>query len=1047
MGIVIFLTVLQQAFGFSQVSTGELKFTHLSVEDGLSQSTVWTILQDSNGFLWFGTADGLDKYDGYSFKAFQHTDGDSTSIVDNFLNCLAEDKQGRLWIGTDAGLCFYDRQTNTFKNVSDSVEHEFTLSHRKILRLLVDRSGTLWVGTVSGCVVIDPVTQRSKTTQYNLSHNVLHSRAHAIAEDSNGDVWISAGDSLVRYEQASQRTRYVPVPVTHSTIASIFQDRAGVMWFGTVNSALLSCDAATSRWDIFEYKPKGYQPISENFLSSIIEDKSGRLWVGTRLGGLSIFDRATHTWQRFVPKLQGQRFEGVNTLCLDKSGLLWAGFDGAGAVKVNTAPMKFHHILLPSTAGNITGENFLKPVMVDRFGELWIGRFDKGLAVLDRSTGVLRRYVHVASDPSSLSSNAIIALLEDRDGRLWVGTEEGVNLYNRTTNRFRRYATGNRSEDSIAKTGGARMPRGSEVRTLCQDSSGTIFAGTARKLFRFDEQSQQFVEVKIRETASGKYFQAWVESIACSHDGTLWLGTDLNGLYHIDLHGNVLEHYSHDASKTLCHNTVKCIHIQENGTLWIGTVEGLSRYDPAKNLWLQYHEKDGLPDGTIYGILTAGTHTMWLSTNRGLSRMDIADPDHPSFRNYTPDDGLQSYEFNTNTYFKTRAGEMLFGGINGLNTFYPDSITDNPNIPQVVLTGFKKYDQTFSTGCAPELMDSIALDYSETVFSFDYAALEFTSPSRNRYAYMLEGFEKQWVYCGSRREARYTNLSPGTYTFKVKGTNDDGVWNEAGLAVKVTIVPPFWQRIWFLLCAVVTLAGVVGGSMRYIFARNLRREIDKLERERALDRERQQTRDRIARDLHDEVSSTLSSMSLFVESSKHRLHTGEKGAEQILDKLHVLARDAEDAMEQAVWSLSSHHDRLSDLIARIRDVASEVCNDNDIRSEVYVTLSVEDFLLREAVRKNVYLTFKEALANAVKHARAHSLVVTIGTEGEEFHLSIKDDGKGLPAAPPHPKSRGGNGLKNMNSRAAEIGATLNVESRPGEGVTVTLVMQIAHMRH
>ena len=1037
----------QRIPGSLQTTSGELRSEHFSVDDGLSQSTVWTILQDSQGFLWFGTADGLDRFDGYSFKAFQHDDGNPNSLIDNFLNCLAEDRHGRIWIGTDAGLCFYDKQTDTYKRLPDSLDHEYQLSTRQILRLLVDRSGAMWIGTLHGIALLDPATLQSTTSQFNLPHAALHSRTQSVFEDKTGDMWISSGDSLFRFERATRRTQFVPVLVKHSTIASIYQDHSGIMWFGTVNSELLSFDATTSRWDVFEYKPKGYQTINENFLSSIVEDKSGRLWVGTRLGGLSTFDRTAHTWQRFVPKIEGQRFEGVNALLLDHSGLLWIGYDGAGAVKVNTAPMKFHHILLPTTTSNVTGDNFLKPVMADQFGELWIGTFDKGLAVLNRRTGALRRYMHIANNPASLSSNAIIALLEDRGGQVWIGTEEGVDLYERKTNTFRRYTTGDTYKDSIAKADTPRMPRGSEVRSLCQDSTGSIWVGTAKRLLKFDPSSQKFQEVKIEDPATGQNVQLWVESIAGSRDGTIWLGTDMRGLIHIDSHGKMLGHFSHEAPNTLCNNTVKCIYFQENGFLWIATVEGLNRFDPMNDEWLQYHEKDGLPDGTIYGILPAEKNTLWLSTNRGLSRMDITDPSHPKFRNYTPDDGLQSYEFNTKTYFKTRDGEMLFGGINGLNTFFPDSITDNPNVPQVVLTGFKKFDQPFALGKATAIANSLVLDYNETVFSFEYAALEYTNPHRNQYAYMMEGFEGQWIYCGNKREARYTNLGPGTYTFKVKGSNNDGVWNEVGIAVEVTIVPPFWRRLWFLTLAGFVVVGMFGATVRYVSIRKLRREIEDLERQRSLEHERQATRDRIARDLHDDVSSTLSSMSLFVESSKQRLQKSRTDAGPVLDKLHDLARNAEDAMEQAVWSLSSQHDKLSDLIARIRDVAYEVCQENNITCDVQIVSLLQDLALKELARKNIYLIFKESLANTIKHAHATSLGITVNVNAKEFQMVIHDDGKGFAPETLSPRSRGGNGLKNMSSRANEIGATLDVKSQPGKGATVALSIQIAHMRH
>ncbi len=1015
-----------------EITASAFSVSHISVEDGLSQSTVNTILQDRQGFLWFATSDGLDRYDGIAFTVFKHDQNNSQSLSSNVLAPLALTGQGTIWIGTSTGLCRYDKTTNSFSIV---LLHSVSSipNQAQITKLLTDRDGLLWVGTQNGLMIIQPdsASTFSKNVNQILARIPQGERIYSLYEDRRGVIWMGIGKHLFAFDKGRGTVTNISVPGTPATIESIYEDSFGGLWFGTDDSRLLRYE---SQWSVYPVRSDNLKTPLGDYVTAIIEDNAGHLWVGTRLAGLLQFNRTTQSWERFVPPIMDQRFEGVTSLFVDHSGLLWVGYDGSGIIKINPNPLKFHHLLLPRTNTMSSGENFLKPVIVDHGGRLWIGTYDQGLTMLDRATNERVHYVHDPNNHSSLSNNSLLSLAEDLSGRIWIGTTTGVDCFDETMKSFRHFSTMFSPSDSV--NDGA-------VWCLAVDSSHTMWAGTSKSLLKFDEEKQEFLRVVSTDSVKDN----WVMCMALDVDSSWWIGTAKTGILHLSRTGTELGHLSATVPNTLSFNFVKCLTLQPDGALWIGTVEGLCRFDTRRKSWMTFRVKDGLPDESIYGILAANSTTLWFSTNRGLVRMSCVDPTHPSFRNYTPEDGLQSYEFNTNTYFKTPAGEMLFGGINGLNTFFPDSIIDNPAIPPIVLTGFKKFDQDFFLGQALETMHSISLDYNEPVFSFDFAALEYTNPHRNQYAYMMEGFEKQWIYCGNRREARYTNLSPGTYTFRVKGSNDDGVWNDAGIAVEVTIVPPFWRRLWFLVLSGCGVVVFFGASIRYLSVRKLRREIEFLERQRALDQERQVTRDRIARDLHDEVSSTLSSMSLFVESSQHRLRDAGKDAGLVLDKLHNLARDAEDAMEQAVWSLSSHHDRLGDLIARIRDVASEECFDNNIRCEVIVAPLSEDFLLREQVRKNVYLIFKESLTNTVKHAQSRSVFVTVGIDEAMFRLTVRDDGRGFVPEQPAPKSRGGNGLKNMLSRAHEIDATLSVESQPGKGATVTLAVQIAHMRH
>jgi len=657
--------------------------------------------------------------------------------------------------------------------------------------------------------------------------------------------------------------------------------------------------------------------------------------------------------------------------------------------------------------------------------------------MLNRAINKRIHFVHDQQNPASLSNNSLLSLAEDSKGNIWIGTITGIDCYNERKKSFLHYPSMFSPTDSVVD---------GEVWCMAVDSTNTLWACTSVALLKFDEEEKKFQTV----LSTSNIYNNWVTCMAFDIDSTLWLGTVKTGVLHVNRTGRILESFSTSIPNTLPFDFIKSLTFQSygaDGVLWIGTVSGLCRYDTKKKLWTSFHLKEGLPDETIYGILPSDAHTLWMSTNKGIVRMDITDHTHPRFRNYTPEDGIQSYEFNSNTYFKASSGEMLFGGINGLNTFYPDSVTDNPHIPPIVLTSFNKFDQPFNLGQATDIVHSISLHYSESVFSFEFAALEFTNPHRNSYSYFMEGYDRDWVQCGNRHEARYTNLDPGKYVFHIRGSNNDGVWNEQGIAISITIVPPFWRTPWFFVATVLSLAGVFGGTVRYLSVRKMRIKLEQLEQEKIIESHRRETRESIARDLHDEVSSTLSSMSLFVESSKLRMQSDAQGVEPILTRLHDMAREAEESMEQAVWSLSSRHQKLSHLLYRIQDVTVEQCQEHEIRCQTHPVELIEDFILSDIVRKNCYLMFRESLANVVRHSGASELELSTEVTNEQFKIILRDNGTGFDSTLPSNKPRGGNGLKNMNKRAEEIGASFELLSTPEKGTTVTLIIEIAQMRY
>ena len=896
------------------------------VEDGLSQSSVWSILQDRQGFLWFATADGLNRFDGYSFRVFRHVATDSTSLSNGNVWSLCQDKSGTIWMGTVAGIHRYDPPTETFVRLADQPRYKGTYLSAFARSILEDHLGLLWFGTTDGLAILNPANgalRQIASSEFQPVGSlpgvtVLH-------EDDNGDVWLANREYLFRYERKSGTLLRVPVGTHDEKLAplSSTKDHEGVYWFATQGHGVWSFNPRFGLWQSFVHDPLTPTSLTDNYLRTICEDNDGRLWCGTVWKGICYLDRSTgqfHSVKSSDEPTKNARYEGVTAIVRDRSGLLWVGYDGGGMVKLNPYPNKFRHVLLPPSDAPATGDNFFKALIVDHTGDIWLGMYDQGLSVLNPSTGKVKRY----GRQQGLSSNTVISLLEDRAGNVWIGTTQGLDRFDSQTGRLTHHDLSRFAPND---------PRSRIVSALCEDSLGRVWCGTATHVLRFDRSQGNMEQILSTTAASGATFSPAINVITPTHNGAVWVGTMGGGMFKIRSDGTVERRFTH-TTNSLSQNRVKTILIEPDGIMWIGTEEGLNRYDPLNDHWRVYRTTDGLPNDFIYGVLVDSRRHLWISTNRGLSRMDASDPEHPKFRNYTPDDGLQSFEFNTGCYFKTSDGHMLFGGVNGFNIFHPESLEENSRIPEIVLTGFKKFDQPVDMGNDIALMRSVTLSHWETVFSFEFAALEFTNQARNQYAYMMEGFDRDWRDCGTRRDARYTNLNPGEYVFRVKGSSNDGVWNEDGASIEVTIVPPFWKTGWFLVSTTLFGALAFGGTIRYISTRNLRRKIEQLERTKEIQEERLKTRERIARDLHDDLASTVGSAGLYVESLKRQWLDIPLQAKEILEKTGTLLSEAKEAMGDIVWSVSPRYDSLESLLARIRILTADLCRANNMKYDV-----------------------------------------------------------------------------------------------------------------
>jgi ligand-binding sensor domain-containing protein/serine phosphatase RsbU (regulator of sigma subunit) len=833
------LTSLLTLFSLSHAQPHGIEFERLSLEQGLSQSVVTCILQDRQGFLWFGTMDGLNKYDGYGFTVYKHDAEDSNSLSDNCITAICEDRFGMLWIGTRDGLNRFDRITERFARYWHDPANPRSLSHNTITAICEDRVNAenwLWVGTGEGGLdLFDRKTESVSHYQLDTtnSNSLSSNRVRAIHVDRTGAVWVGTYGGLNKmvFDQnpgndrpAARFTRFEhdpsnPNSLSHNRIWSIYEDRAGNLWLTTFGGGLnkLSndegADGASVHFKRYLHHAANSNSLNHNTTRPIFEDQTGTLWIGTS-GGLDQFDpvKESFTHHQYDPaNPHSLSNNDVWSVYEDQSGTLWVGTYGGGLNKFSRAKEKFAHFKHDPANLNSLGHNMVMSICEDRTGTLWVGTGGGGLYQYDVSQKKFLHYRHDPANPYSLSNDGVAAVCEDESGALWIGTGEGLHRFDRETKQFIRYQRDPVNPHSLSSN---------SVSALYKDHMGTMWIGTGGGgLNRHDRATGRFIRYQHDPANPQSLSHNTVYAIFEDPSHELWIGT-AGGLNRFDRANERFVRYQHDPAnrQSLGNNHVLSIYSDSahaTTTLWVGTSGGgLDQFDKTTGAFAHFTEKDGLPNGVIYGILGDAAGNLWLSTNNGLSKFD---PATKAFRNYDVDDGLQSNEFNQGAQFKSPAprDEMFFGGINGFNRFHPERINDNPYAPPIVLTAFMKFDKRVKLDTAITEIKRLKLSYRDNFFSFAFAALDYTNPAKNQYAYKLEGFNDDWIYCGSRRYASYTNLDGGEYTFRVKGANSDGVWNEQGIAVKIIVTPPFWKTWWFVALMAVMLLFLGYGVYRH----------------------------------------------------------------------------------------------------------------------------------------------------------------------------------------------------------------------------------------
>ena len=795
-----------------------IRFDRLSLEQGLSQSSVMDILQDRRGYVWLATEEGLDRFDGLSFKVYKHDPAEAASLPSSFVWDVEEDTSGDLWVATTGGLAQWQR-------AADRVVRQEKLAGVSIRALRFSaKERVLWIGTRdAGLLRLDVSSGALTRFAHDPSQpsSLVDDRVYTLYIDRQDRLWVGTEAGLDRWD-AGKFVHFQADPADSASLSegrvrAILEDDGGGLWVGTSGAGLNRLDPTTGRFERFRHDPKVDASLAHDQVRALLQDSDGRLWVGTS-GGLDLVDRGRGTFAHYRQDPTNPTTladDHVLSLAQDRGGVLWVGTRLGGVQKWNPLSWQFGHVTPEPANPAGLGSGHVTSFSEDRAGRLWVGTFDAGLYVMDRTTGDMAAYRHDPKKKGSLGSDRVMALSGDHHGDLWIGTlDAGLDRLRAGSGVFEHYRSDAKRPDRLGVDG---------VTSLLEDREGRLWLGTyGGGLETIDPETGRFTQYRFDPKDPGSLSGDKVSSLAEAADGRLWVGTMEKGVNLFDPRsGRFVRHEPRPGDTgSLPTGVVHTLFVDAAGGLWVGTHGGLSHLPPDAKSFETLTTKDGLPSDVVYGVRSDHQGRLWLSTNNGLSCFD---PRDRRFTSYGVSDGLQSAEFNFGAWHQSPSGELFFGGVNGFNAFVPDRLRRVAVPPPVVLTSLS-VDHRPLAGPADETR-RISLGFRDKVLGLEFAALDFTAPDRNQFAYKLEGFDREWVPLRGRRSVTYTNLSPGLYSFRLRAANGDGRWNDEGLTLAVAVAAPPWATPWAYASYVLLLAGAVAAVVR-VQQRKLAREAE-----------------------------------------------------------------------------------------------------------------------------------------------------------------------------------------------------------------------------
>jgi signal transduction histidine kinase/ligand-binding sensor domain-containing protein len=1010
---------------YPMIDGADIRFSRPNAPEGLSLTKLGPIVQDNQGFLWFGSQHGLYRFDGYSYKEFVHDPTNASSLSGVFITTLFKDRNGTLWVGCDRFLDRFDLETETFTHYSVPF----------VVHISQDRPGLLWLSTPSGLYGFDPTSGRSRRYAHNPADpmSLSSNNVRSSGEDREGRLWVSSSEGMDEFDRSSGKVLlHIPLSEPSSSCA-FFEDRLGTFWiYRNSGNPLAIFDRKSNTLTEFSFDKSGRTGGAPTSVTAMIEDGNGTLWLGKIGAGLLKLDREHKRLIRYrnnIANAESIGEDSIGYLALDREGMMWAALGGMGLTSFAVKALPFKRYRHDFGDLDIKGEPFVGAIFEDETGTLWIGAHE-ALNRIDKQPKLDASYALGGAGEGS----DVIAITEDRSGTLWIGTYgHGLFRFDRKTARFKRYRHDPADRYSLSDD---IVPR------LLVDHNGILWAATDDGLDRYDAVRDRFTTYRRSQQIRDHYLEIVEDS-----QGIFWLGTDSSGMQQFDPATGRFTTYEHDSARTgsLSDNRVNSIHFDRAGRVWVGTQDGLHEFDARAGRFTTYNRRDGLSGSTVGCVLEDERGNLWMSTNNGVANFDVG---KRLFKGYSTADGLPGLDLTGwGACFKSPSGEMYFGGFAGATSFFPDQVQESSYVPPVVLTDFRVSGASVIVGPDSILKktinytDRITLNYKQNIFSIGFSALSFANPGTNRYRYMLEGLDRSWNEVGSdQRLASYTTLPHGVYRFRVEGAESHGAWTQPGREITIEILPPWWLSGWFR--AVCVLAALLILWMLY----QVRLEQLKHQFNAALEA-RVDERTRIARELHDTLLQSFNSLLLRFQSAANILPGRPDEAKQRIDSAIEQASDAIAEGRDAVHQLRAGALSSIDLDQAIGNFAKELLGGSTVDPSPEFQVQVEGTPrpLNPIVRDEVYRIGVEALSNAFRHAEALRIEVEIRYGEHELRLRIRDNGKGIDAATlGREHSLGHWGLRGMRERARLVGGTLEVWSQLNIGTEIDLNIPAAN---
>lgn len=788
-----------------------IRFDVIGINQGLSQSYVNDITQDSLGFIWIATQDGLNKFDGYRFKVFKKDPEKSSSLNNNYINCILSGKNNTLWLGTNGG------GLSTFNTLTEQATHiALHASLRFINDLAFTDDDNLWIATSGGGLAKYTLSSK-KITNYGVSKGVTATTFNCLYVSAEGKLYAgSAGKGLFEYDAREDIFKKINNPLIDEVVWSISESKEGILWLAT-NNGLCKIKKDQERYIAVNYHTTyNVRGLSNNTIKSVYVSSDNLLYVGTTGGGLNIsslnhknLNFYTYRHNDFDPFSLSDDI--IQNIFEDKSGCIWIATQ-SGISKFDPVKQGFDHINFNPLNSNSLNDKNVWAIVQDKNGILYVGTRE-GVTRVDRKNNLYNRYNRIAHNKNSLNNNSLLSLFIDNENIIWVGAMDGLFKLKPAEDFTTAYY-----EPVVFRKNNNNF-NDNRVYKIIQDTQGYIWVGSKEGLSRIDKQKNKFIFFQHDEDNPESLPSNVVRTLYVDKSGNLWAGCDGAGLVLIDYSQKdkiAFKSYAEVISSGSGQENIIITSIWEDnaGNLWLGTYgSGLIQFNTTTQKVRIYTEKDGLPNNSVYGVLGDDKNNLWMSTNLGLSRFNLSSQ---QFNNYLERDGIQSNEFNVGAYFKNNQGELFFGGINGLNAFYPQDIIINTKPPQVVITDIKLFGKhinysddkvTTHVSVSPKLK----LGYRENSITIEFAALHYSNAANNTYKYMMEGLDESYIMAANTREASYNRIPYGNYVFKVFGANSDGVWSVAPAQIEIIISPPFWHTWWFRSIGIFFLCLLVFG--------------------------------------------------------------------------------------------------------------------------------------------------------------------------------------------------------------------------------------------